>query len=291
MFELFSIKPDCNSSNPKIRWAIASDDNKPDAILIKLSEDPDYDVRQEVASNPNTPIEILERLGAEFPESIINNPIFNILLLENPNCKFVRLSLARSSATSKMTLARLANREDDNDWDILWAIANNLNTPIEAFKQMNRHFILDFARTSYSSLQIFEKLARTEDLDILIAVVNNSKTPQYILEQLARSKYHLIRGLVGRNPCICFQISEELANDENNYVRVELARNFQLAPQVLEKLASDRNHYVRVQIAKNPNSSIQILEKLASDPDAAVQKMAKEKLAAKFNAGELRSLT
>jgi Leucine rich repeat variant len=291
MFELFRIKPDYNSRNPKIRRAIASGDNTPVAVLIKLSEDLDSEVRQAVASNPNTPIEILERLGAKFPEAIINNPIFSILLLEDPDLKLVRLSLARSSATSKETLARLAKREEDNDWDVLWAIANHPNAPIEAFKQMNRHFIRDFARTSYGSLQILEKLARTEDLDILIAVVNNSKTPLYILEELARSKYHLIRGLVGINPYICLQILAELANDEHNYVRVEVARRSQLSPQILEKLASDRNRYVRVQVAKNPNTSTQILQKFASDPDAVVQKMAREKLAAKFNAGELRSST
>jgi hypothetical protein len=41
-----------------------------------------------VASNPNTPIEILEWLGEDFPEAVTGNPIFNILLLENPHNRF-----------------------------------------------------------------------------------------------------------------------------------------------------------------------------------------------------------
>ena len=38
-----------------------------------------------VASNPNTPRETLLELGTEFPEELLKNPVFDLLLLENPN--------------------------------------------------------------------------------------------------------------------------------------------------------------------------------------------------------------
>ena len=38
-----------------------------------------------LATNPNTPTEVLLNLGAEFPEQLLDNPVFFLLLLENLN--------------------------------------------------------------------------------------------------------------------------------------------------------------------------------------------------------------
>ena len=48
-------------------------------ILIELSKHQARQIRQYVAANPNTPLEALEKLGAEFPA----NPIFDLLRFEN----------------------------------------------------------------------------------------------------------------------------------------------------------------------------------------------------------------
>jgi Leucine rich repeat variant len=117
---------DYNNLDPEVRVLVASADDTSTEALQKLSKDPDSEVRKAVASNPNTPIEILEKLGEEFPEIVIINPIFNLLLLEKPDSRFVRLSLARSSTTSVEILVRLAETEDI---DILQAIAVNVNAP------------------------------------------------------------------------------------------------------------------------------------------------------------------
>ena len=53
--------------------------------LTELAKYGDYQIRRSIVNNPNTPTETLFDLGAEFPEDLLNNAMFSLLLLENPN--------------------------------------------------------------------------------------------------------------------------------------------------------------------------------------------------------------
>jgi hypothetical protein len=53
--------------------------------LRNLARSGDRLIRKTVVSNPNTPRDILFRLGKEFPDSLINNPVWNLLFLEDPS--------------------------------------------------------------------------------------------------------------------------------------------------------------------------------------------------------------
>lgn len=53
--------------------------------LQKLSECPDIFTWKAITSNPNTPPKVLLRLGSRFPKELLNNPAFDLMLLENPN--------------------------------------------------------------------------------------------------------------------------------------------------------------------------------------------------------------
>lgn len=202
---------DYNNPDPEVRLLIASADNTPAEVLQKLSEDSDSEVRKSAASNPNTPIEILEKLGEEFPEAITDDPVFNILLLENPDGEFVQLSLARSSATFE---------------DILWEIATNTNnTSIHVFKVLEKYLLKLVAEYPNTFLLILEKLVRIEDIYPLIGV-------NTILIEVAG------------NYTTSIQILEKLASHRNVYVRQDVAENPNTQPQVLEKLADDENESV-----------------------------------------------
>ena len=63
----------------------AQDENTAPEILAELADSKDYLTRQYVTANPNTPTKTLLNLGAEFPKELLDNPIFDLLLLENPN--------------------------------------------------------------------------------------------------------------------------------------------------------------------------------------------------------------
>lgn len=64
---------------------VAKNLNTPPETLRKLADIGDKDIRREVASNPNTPTDLLLNLGTEFPGELLNNPVFSLLLLENLN--------------------------------------------------------------------------------------------------------------------------------------------------------------------------------------------------------------
>ena len=53
---------------------LAKDETTSPKILAQLATNEDYETRQSVAANPNTPTDILLNLGAEFPEELLDNP-------------------------------------------------------------------------------------------------------------------------------------------------------------------------------------------------------------------------
>jgi hypothetical protein len=62
----------------------ASDPTTAPEILAELGMSQRRSVRRLVASNPNTPVDRLIHLMAEFPYEVVENPMFTLLLLENP---------------------------------------------------------------------------------------------------------------------------------------------------------------------------------------------------------------
>jgi hypothetical protein len=53
-------------------------------ILRKLSRSSDRAIRQAVAENPNTPIDVLWKLMEDFPCIVMENPVLQLLSVENP---------------------------------------------------------------------------------------------------------------------------------------------------------------------------------------------------------------
>ncbi len=82
---------DRNSEGESPLAKAKGDHTSPD-LLKQLANNQNLEVRLAVASNPNTPQEVLIELGKEFPDAIVANPIFTVVLLENPESHFFRLS-------------------------------------------------------------------------------------------------------------------------------------------------------------------------------------------------------
>ena len=63
----------------------AKDESTAPEILAKLAENEDRQTRKYVAGNPNTPKDVLLKLAASFPFEFFENPILDLLILENLN--------------------------------------------------------------------------------------------------------------------------------------------------------------------------------------------------------------
>lgn len=65
---------------------VAQNPNTDSELLRDLANSNYETIREAVTSNPNTPTDLLVySLGKQFPGQLLENPVFNLLMLENPN--------------------------------------------------------------------------------------------------------------------------------------------------------------------------------------------------------------
>jgi hypothetical protein len=115
----------------------AADVNTHPSILLELAKK-NSELARIVATNPNTPVEELVFLGADYPSELINNPIFPLLILENPNL-FQEMpvetlnSIVQLDDVPEEYLVMAASR---NDYDVLTIIANHVKAAKSLLSQI-----------------------------------------------------------------------------------------------------------------------------------------------------------
>ncbi len=127
---------------------VSRNDSATDALLQHLGSHSDATVRKWVATHPATPVNVLLKLGQQFPEQLLQNPILDFLFLENPALlnEFpigtVRAALKRKSAPRAM-LEHGLNLEDESAH---LALAQNPAAPEELIDTLMK-------KTSYESVK------------------------------------------------------------------------------------------------------------------------------------------
>ncbi|MEM7595366.1 MAG: hypothetical protein AAF383_28365 [Cyanobacteria bacterium P01_A01_bin.83] len=228
-------------------WRQAEDENTSPEILAKLAKSRKKNIRCCVAGNLNTPVGILEKLGEKFPDVVVANPIFSLLLLENPESKFVLVSLARASTTSREKLA------------------NNPHVSNAVIKQLN---ILNKNQQSSVYVKTISKinLARKKAEELSLDAANErsirrmSKNHSYYIRQklskIENASINSIKELIEiSEPYLCMNIEQirQQAQDENT------------APERLAELAKSKDYLTRQYVAGNPNTPIQTLINLGKE--------------------------
>ena len=254
---------------------IAQNENTASELLAELANSEDCQVRKAVAANPNTPVKVLKKLGSEFPEEITNNPIFSLLLLEKPNSKFIRLSLARSSTTEAETLERLAELEEE---DILCAIACNYSTPVHLLEQLA------------SREQTYTEYGERLITKVPACIAANPHTPPRILDKLANHNDSYVRQVVAENKNTLPTTLEKLAYKNNKHILLKVAQNINTPVSTLERLAGEKDREIRDTVIahfcvsnmamkivefmeEKPGTPKNILEKLATDDRLHIKQM------------------
>ncbi len=64
---------------------IAANSKTPKDVLEKLAQSDNNEIKKALTTNANTPTELLLKLGEYFPKELLANPVFNLMLLANPN--------------------------------------------------------------------------------------------------------------------------------------------------------------------------------------------------------------
>jgi hypothetical protein len=251
-------------SSTQLARLVANNPSAPPELLQELTNgiygsdattyENNRDIYKAVAQNPNTPPNLLLALYADFPLQVLNNPVLDLLVLENPNfldrlCQTSYNSVFQEDGLPFFFLERAIRHPNDF---VRIAVANSPATP---------QFFL-------------EQLAQDREVDVRCAVAANYNTPKRILEQLAKDSDRHVRLSVANNPytppSLNGSLLEQLALDEMIYIRRTIAENYNTPASTLERLAQDWDAKVRRAVAENPNTPISALKQLVQDDDSLI---------------------
>jgi Leucine rich repeat variant len=241
---------------------------------------------QSIASNPLTPLSILEQLLEQGQqEAIAKNPAVPESLLRKiadsiqPRDYILR-TIAANVNTPTDLLMRFINQPDDcetnSNFSMFDVVIENPNLSIveryrlilekEEGKEIAKAHEL-MARRSNSPYVLAQTIEKGDQKAKIIAAYSQETSIQ-VLECLARDADEAVRSVVIENPNLPFNSLLELTQDTSVCVRASLARhrpNKKVPLQVLERLANDELVEIRAKVADHPDSSVELLRKLALD--------------------------
>ncbi len=275
--------------NPTLAGLVANNPNATPELLRELADNEENFLRKNVAANPNAPMEVLWKLGEEFPQEVLENAVLPLLLLENPNlleeipqetmtsflkCSAVPISFMEWAIalewTQKLCLELARNSQTPHAILAVLVRSQNIAVAVEAELMVNYAGELQEdwqgeLRRLTNRINVFygEKLDRWQDIadsyffQILAAI---GLVPEFVFESLARHPAIEFRCLVASIAALPLHLLEKLGRDSDSQVRATVGKNPIASPELLELLALDETIEVRTAVAENPNASAGLLE-------------------------------
>jgi hypothetical protein len=245
-------------------------------ILSQLATARDWDTRRLVASNPNTPTNILWQLGIDFPEAILANPIFALLQLENLNlaAKIPHDTLTSLLQCDRVPISFMEYALSQQDYGLWLAVAYNPQTPshlLENLARKSRHqdreLIRAVAAHPHTPPHLLAEIAQI-GYSLAQTVVENPQTPVAVLKQILH-EYGCVCGsifptLVALHPRVTAGLSTQmqLAPNESAARSLWLAKQHTTSALQLVKLADTTWDVLRLAIVRNPNTPSEIIDRI-----------------------------
>lgn len=291
--------------DPEIQKLIVCHPNHPQISpehLENLAKTNDIYLRQRVAYNPLTPIHTLLRLGADFPDALLNHPDFADFL-ENPDLiKTIPIktlaSLVKCPNLSP-TILEMASRLLRNDALSLIFIAQNLYTPkaiLEKLSQSQDNYISELARLHITFGEAMPNWDKPGINALWNTALNKQKFGEY-LESLAQINLipdYLMKILPKQISSLPHIAPKEILNYRVNTLintlndhslsrlqgpkfvekRQSIAANAYAPVSLLRQLVDDLDVNVRISLAGNVKVPEDILLRLVGDSAEPVRKIA-----------------
>ena len=255
---------------------IAINPNTSPQVLRQLAASKSWELRQLVASNPNTPTDLLWKLGVDFPEAILSNPVFELLQLEHLN---LAAEIPHHTLTSLLQCDRVPSAFMDyaikqQDYSLWLAVAYNPQTSGTLLKNLakksrrqDRELIRAIAAHPSAEALLLGEIA---DISSGLAqiVVENPSTPADVLKKILY-KYGRICDsvfvtLVALHPQIDARLSIQmsLVSDESAANDLWIAKQRETESARLAELAQTDWNMLQLAIVRNPNTSIDVVERI-----------------------------
>lgn len=241
---------------------VADNPVTPKELLKNMARRKDKTILANLTANPNTPTEVLFKLGKRFPEHFLKNPIFSLLLLENPNF-FNEMPLKALESFQEYVLNQLSNSDAVQDNE---GLTHNFVLQ-QLVKHKDTSIRCSIARHPHAPVSLLEQLASDSSDSVRHNVAINTSTPVYLLEKLASDTVTYVRYYVAKNPNTPLDILERFANENSCNVNEGIVYNPQ-SPKYLIDIALGKleqrqyGEYRLAEIAKTCESTY-VLEKLA----------------------------
>jgi hypothetical protein len=244
-----------SATGSRARCAVARNLSAPTALLERLAEKSGRALLEALAQNPNTPPAALLKAGRLHPEALVTNPVFSLLLLEDPNLL---------SSLPADLWCRLLRRSEPPEW--LWPFAARHPSP------WVRRVA---AQAPRAPKEVLALLAEDGVIEVRVQVATNPGVPQEVLRALTSNPLdRVVRAQAARHPALPPALLEELARDRAPGVRSGTAQNPRAPVALLEALAGDKTGMVRAGVASNPGAPLELLTVLARDPHPRVRQLA-----------------
>ena len=243
----------------KLSRAVAKNSTTPPDILKTLGESGDEATRKSIAGNPNSPTDTLTRLATQFPEEVIQNPVFDLLLLENPNLlsEIPLASLRSLLKRQSIPIAFLSWAAKHEDVGVQLAVALNPLTPAKAVKGL---VMSPYPNVRAAAEQHINYAEADDDFDWQRAFWEGIGTDD-LVQKKENIEPLLTRDLI--DPRVFPELSKEF--------RLELASGKNTNLGVLKRFCQDPSEDVRSALLENPSLTPEILQALEADPSQTIR--------------------
>ncbi len=250
-------------------------------LLLRLSTSGDAIVRQNVAANPNTPTQVLLEIADEFPAEVLQNPIFSLLFLENP--EFLNkmpgrsvASVLRQDGVPVFFLEWAGNRGDTG---LRLVVAMNANTPKTVLEKLRNNHNAQVREAVEMHVNIAGEMSSgwDEEASTVLATTSGLRLKGSYLLEIAEIGLISEKALafLPKDEYYYSEVLELVLKPANIPVPLKfnlimqgsmaVGANPQTPKEILEELAQDSDWEVRQAIACNPNAPETILKMLATD--------------------------
>jgi hypothetical protein len=266
--------------SPELARLVASNPGATPELLRELVGSRDAITRQNVAANPNTPTEVLLNLGEEFTEEVLNNPVFSLLFLENPNIinEMPVAALRNILKQEGVPVAFLEWGAHRSDAEVQLAVAMNAQTPSATLEKLAKSRYSEVAEAAMLHVNLAGEIAGGLGEAEFRAIQNTTIIREkygFFLEKVSQigaipyfaiqtlPKNSLLFLLIASNPHTPGRTLEELLKNTDWEIRHAVAANPGTPARSLALLCQDKNWWVRWEVARNPNTPARVLEHLA----------------------------